>query len=205
MASSKKKSGKKRAPKARGKRPDKKAQAKHAVGKGAPSRSAAPPPLSDNDRRRIADEAAELWRQTNARSGQPAPSAERLEALRGRLLEEGTRSPLPPFAVQLKRLQADEDAFPYDAEHWSDSMGQRTKLGGTPDWIQDDETPGCVDCGNAMTFVAQIDSIEHQNRHNPHSVEAGTPQQRWMFGDVGMIYLFFCFECFETSSIFQCG
>jgi hypothetical protein len=75
-----------------------------------------------------------------------------------------------------------------------DKLGERTKLGGVPDWIQHDDTPICSSCHNFMTFVAQIDSIDFSK------AEAG----EYMFGDVGMIYVFFCFECSETESVFQC-
>jgi len=56
-----------------------------------------------------------------------------------------------------------------------------------------------------MTFVAQIDSIEHDEQHNPHRVDCLSEKQQFMFGDVGMLYVFFCFECLETTSIMQCG
>ena len=56
-----------------------------------------------------------------------------------------------------------------------------------------------------MTFVAQIDSVEHQWKSNPHSVDALSDDQKWMFGDVGMIYVFFCFNCLEPHAEFECG
>ena len=81
--------------------------------------------------------------------------------------------------------------------------GMQTKFGGEPDWIQDCEVPVCTNCGQLMSFVAQIDSIEHDNKHNPlrrHCLD----HQDYMFGDVGMIYVFFCFPCCTTESVFQC-
>jgi len=56
-----------------------------------------------------------------------------------------------------------------------------------------------------MRFVAQLDSIEHDSKSNPHSIEALSRKQHFMFGDVGMIYVFFCFECCQVQSVFQCG
>lgn len=85
------------------------------------------------------------------------------------------------------------------------ALGQRSKLGGKPDWEQSDETPTCPGCGYDMTFVAQIDSIEQESKLNPHSVSALSPEQQYMFGDVGLLYVFFCLECSETETIFQCG
>jgi hypothetical protein len=111
---------------------------------------------------------------------------------------------LPEFRVTLTRLKKGETAYPIDGPHY-EYHGQRTKLGGEPDWVQSDEVPLCSDCGAPMSFVAQIDSVEHQWKSNPHSVDALSDDQRWMFADVGMIYVFFCFECSTTSSIFQCG
>lgn len=75
--------------------------------------------------------------------------------------------------------------------------GYRTKLGGKPDWLQADETPICPDCGEPETFICQIDSIDDVVRDD----EEGT--QTYMFGDSGMIYVFFCFACGETDSVFQ--
>ena len=84
-------------------------------------------------------------------------------------------------------------------------LGRRTKLGGDPDWDQNDEIPVCDNCKQSMTFVAQVDSVEHESNSNPHSVSALSEERKWMFGDVGMIYVFFCFGCLETKSVFQCG
>lgn len=84
-------------------------------------------------------------------------------------------------------------------------LGERSKLGGLPDWEQVDETPGCPDCAQDMTFVAQIDSIEQESKTNPHSISALSKDQQYMFGDVGIIYVFFCFNCLKARAVFQCG
>lgn len=114
--------------------------------------------------------------------------------------------PLPEFRVTLTRLKKGETAYPVGGKipHY-EYHGRRTKLGGAPDWVQNDDVPVCEACQDKMTFVAQIDSVEHQWDSNPHSVPAGSKDQKWMFGDVGMIYVFFCFGCLETKSVFQCG
>lgn len=87
---------------------------------------------------------------------------------------------------------------------YPDSLGLRTKLGGEPDWIQTNETPHCPSCKQKMSFVGQIDSIEHDSEFNPHRIDSVSPEQEYMFGDVGMIYIFFCFDCLESESVFQC-
>lgn len=84
-------------------------------------------------------------------------------------------------------------------------LGERSKLGGTPDWEQVDETPACPICGRSMQFVGQLDSIEHDRKTNPSRMDALSENQQYMFGDVGMIYIFFCFECLEVHAVFQCG
>ena len=106
---------------------------------------------------------------------------------------------LPEIRVELSRPQRGEKAVPLDYPH---HLGMRTKLGGEPDWVQDFETPACVECGNDMTFVAQIDSIEHDNKLNPLRRPA-LGKKDYMFGDVGMVYVFFCFKCTTTQSVFQ--
>ena len=114
---------------------------------------------------------------------------------------------LPEFRVNLTRLKPGETAYPVDGDGFSEDMeGQRTKLGGLPESIQGggEELPDCPSCGNKLLFVAQIDSVEHQWSTNPHSVNALSKDQKWMFGDVGMIYVFFCKECLEAHADFEC-
>jgi hypothetical protein len=72
---------------------------------------------------------------------------------------------------------------------WNLRAGKRHKLGGAPDWIQDDDTPSCPDCAKPMTFYGQLDGIGDEI----------------VLGDCGMIYVFFCFDCGTTQSVFQCG
>src|SRR5687767_2707177 len=108
---------------------------------------------------------------------------------------------LPEFRVSLTRLKRGERAYP--AVH---AEGQRTKLGGDPDYIQGDRpVPKCPECGTSMMFVAQIDSVEHDSDTNPHAVDALSGKQKWMFGDVGMIYVFFCEKCLYAGAMFECA
>lgn len=78
---------------------------------------------------------------------------------------------LPEFRVSLTRSQSGETAYSTDGPHY-ENQGQRTKLGGNPDWIQSEDAPLCPDCDELMSFVAQVDSVEHQWKSNPHSVDA---------------------------------
>mgnify|MGYP002625406988 FL=1 len=109
------------------------------------------------------------------------------------------RRTLNEYRVKLERVKPGERAVPLD---YPDNLGLRTKLGGTPDWIQNDDTPECPECGDLMYFVAQIDSVEHWNPDNPLIVD---PPEHidFMFSDVGMIYVFYCFDCLEVHSLQQ--
>ena len=56
-----------------------------------------------------------------------------------------------------------------------------------------------------MTFVGQLDSMEHQNKDDPHSVRVLSKQQHFMFADVGLIYIFMCFPCSQPMAVLQGG
>ena len=59
------------------------------------------------------------------------------------------------------------------------------KIGGEPDWIQDDETPEC--CGQKCIFYGQLDSLGG----------------KYDLVDSGMIFVFLCHKCLKTHSVFQ--
>ena len=107
---------------------------------------------------------------------------------------------LREFRMRFTPVPKGERAYTRDP---IDALGSRSKLGGSPDWDQGDETPKCRDCRQIMSFIGQIDSIEHHCSKNPH--RQNFDKQQYMFGDVGMIYVFFCFDCLTTKSVFQCG
>jgi hypothetical protein len=69
------------------------------------------------------------------------------------------------------------------------TVGHRDKVGGGPDWLQGPDVPDCPECHEAMSFYGQLDSVGD-------SVA---------LADVGMIYVFVCFDCFATRSILQSG
>lgn len=105
---------------------------------------------------------------------------------------------LPPIKISLSRCADGEPAVPHKLP------GLCTKLGGEPDWIEEPETPICDSCEMEMSFVAQIDSIEHFADYNPLAMNPEI-QQDYMFGNSGMIYVFFCFECCTTKALCQIG
>ena len=83
-------------------------------------------------------------------------------------------------------------------------LGHRSKLGGSPTWEQGNETPSCQNCDKPLTFVGQLDSISFPDEGNPRGFDGLAEDQSYIFGDVGLIYVFFCFDCGDTRSIFQC-
>jgi uncharacterized protein YwqG len=98
----------------------------------------------------------------------------------------------PEYRVRLEPVPAGEAAVP---EQYPENLGQRTKLGGEPIWIQTEQVPECPHCQQPMAFVAQIDSIDHDGYGG---------RGPYMFGDVGMIYVFYCNECTEAQAVVQC-
>ena len=82
-----------------------------------------------------------------------------------------------------------------DALVYPDNLGKRSKVGGAPDWLHNSVDVTCPTCRHAMEFIAQLDSFDYTGTANG--------SRKYMFGDVGMLYLFFCFSCHETHSIFQ--
>lgn len=106
--------------------------------------------------------------------------------------------PLREYRVTLSRATEEQPAI--DLEY-PDHLGLRTKLGGEPTFIHGGEVPNCSTCGTRLHFVAQIDSIEHNWLTNPHAHQA--KEQHFMFGDVGMIYVFYCFTCGQPSCVLE--
>jgi hypothetical protein len=72
---------------------------------------------------------------------------------------------------------------------WNDEGGTRHRLGGEPSWQQTAEWPACPHCKEQMSFYGQLDSIGDE----------------YDLADVGMLYVFVCFECLTTKSVLQSG
>ncbi|MEU9213956.1 hypothetical protein AB0D27_40210 [Streptomyces sp. NPDC048415] len=64
------------------------------------------------------------------------------------------------------------------------------RLGGEPDWIQGDETPGCPLCAHRMTFTAELEE----------GYDFATSAN---FGGGGRGYLFNCQPCSEAAFLWQ--
>ena len=73
---------------------------------------------------------------------------------------------------------------------WADaSVGKRSKIGGKPDFLKNGHSQVCESCGSEMVFYAQIDSVGDDV----------------CLADVGMVYVFVCFNCFTSESFVQSG
>jgi hypothetical protein len=82
----------------------------------------------------------------------------------------------------------DEEANALPKFKWAPKeIGTRHQLGGEPQFLQRESWPNCPACRKSMTFYGQLDSINDDI----------------CIADCGMIYVFVCFECFETTSILQ--
>jgi hypothetical protein len=93
---------------------------------------------------------------------------------------------IPPFRLVPEPLSPEAEnlrGFQWAAPE----VGHRHRLGGEPQWLQQDETPSCPDCGEKMTFYGQLDSINDDI----------------VLADVGLVYVFVCFDDFQARAIVQ--
>ena len=93
---------------------------------------------------------------------------------------------IPPFSLILQ--PEDDEAKNMLGFEWAPgSVGTRHRIGGHPQFIQREDWPVCAECGERMTFYAQLDSLNDE----------------FVIADCGMIYVFVCFECVEVEAIVQ--
>jgi hypothetical protein len=92
---------------------------------------------------------------------------------------------IPPF--RLVPTPLDDEARRVAGFQWADAdVGKRHQLGGEPARaISDADWPRCADCRERMTFYGQLDSISDDI----------------CIADVGLIYVFLCFDCFDVRAI----
>ncbi|MFD8020433.1 DUF1963 domain-containing protein [Streptomyces lavendulae] len=64
------------------------------------------------------------------------------------------------------------------------------RIGGTPDWLQDDETPSCPACAQPMAFVVEL-------------AEGPDPVTAMNFGS-GRAYAHTCTPCGRAAFLWQC-
>ncbi|MEL6106970.1 MAG: hypothetical protein AAFU85_13070 [Planctomycetota bacterium] len=125
--------------------------------------------------------------QTIKRPGRPEFSFEPDTDIRSDLLETVTVISPPSEPVQPSELP--EIRFePVSQDDQSSCLenSNKTKVGGTPDWIQSPNVPRC--CGQEMGFYGQFDSSICE-RHN--------------LADAGMLYVFVCKYCPRPHTVLQ--
>lgn len=92
---------------------------------------------------------------------------------------------IPPFKLVTEPLNSEAASLP--PFKWAGGdVGRRHQLGGEPTFLQKPQLPICS-CGKQMTFYGQLDSINDE----------------FVLADCGIVYVFVCFDCFETKSILQ--
>ena len=95
---------------------------------------------------------------------------------------------IPAFRIRLEPLTSDAEAV-LGFDWAADDIGRRHQLGGEPTWLQGEATPTCPSCGERMTFYGQLDSIGDDIA----------------LADVGLVYVFICFNDYEARAIVQSG
>ena len=93
---------------------------------------------------------------------------------------------MPAFRLRPEPLDAEAESLP--KFKWADdSVGTRHQLGGEPESMPLEDRPRCKDCNKTMTFYGQLDSVNDE----------------WCIADVGVICVFFCFECVTVKAEIQ--
>ena len=94
-----------------------------------------------------------------------------------------TRQRIPAFRLSLEPMEP--AAVGIAGFRWAGGdIGRRNQLGGEPADLQDTDWPMCPSCREEMTFYGQLDSLNDEI----------------VLADAGLIQVFVCFDCLETSS-----
>jgi Domain of unknown function (DUF1963) len=94
---------------------------------------------------------------------------------------------IPPYRLVPRPLDELARSKPPGFKWAKPPAGEHHRIGGHPDFIQKEQHPRCPSCENALTFYAQLDSLNDE----------------FVLGDVGMIYVFVCFDCLEVRALLQ--
>lgn len=93
---------------------------------------------------------------------------------------------IPPFKL-IPEPQS-EEARNLPKFKWAPKeTGTRHQLGGEPSFLQNAIWPVCPHGHGRMTFYGQLDSINDD----------------FCIADCGLVYVFICFDCYESISIVQ--
>jgi hypothetical protein len=92
---------------------------------------------------------------------------------------------LPEYRLELIPTNDEaQNARVFGKYCWKE-LGRRFKIGGIPDFLQEEDWPKCSCCHNQMFFYAQLDTIS----------------DKYDIADSGLIYVFYCFDCNEAKTI----
>jgi hypothetical protein len=86
--------------------------------------------------------------------------------------------------IKLVPKPESEEAKKAIGYEWNELAGRRHFIGGEPDEIHEHSYPKCTDCGEIMTFYAQLDSIGED----------------YDLADCMVIHVYVCFDCFSVQS-----
>ncbi len=90
--------------------------------------------------------------------------------------------PIPEIPLKLAPETSKAKAI-VEGSHGYAAAGDEHKIGGQPDWLQNDETPECTE---PMDFYAQLDHLGSlEGLHD------------------GRIYVFVCRECYTIEALLQ--
>jgi hypothetical protein len=92
---------------------------------------------------------------------------------------------IPAFKLTPLPLSEEAEALLVRPSYVDPVIGERHRLGGTPDGWSDASTPRCPSCGEDMTFYAQLDAL---------------PAGGFDLADAGLILVHICFGCFEVTA-----
>ena len=83
----------------------------------------------------------------------------------------------------------------WESQKWEDGDDQNLyRLGGKPSWIEGRFQFVCPDCKKEMKFLLQLDS-------DLPTVDG----QRWLWGSGGILYVFWCEDCYISGQTWQCS
>jgi hypothetical protein len=137
----------------------------------------------------------EAWSPTDGANRAFLFPADELEPMAAPAVEDRTVLYLGA-ANSVELAESPLDDYGSAREEWA-SAGDRElphvlgQLGGTPHWLQGDETPSCEGCGMDMELTAQWEE-------GPHYATAMN------FGGGGMGYAFTCGPCRKAAFLWQC-
>jgi len=87
------------------------------------------------------------------------------------------------------------DGARWQQQDWGQSNHRQnlSRVGGAPSWVQSAWYPACIDCGEEMPFVMQLDSTLPT-----------TGEGTLLWGNGGMLYTFWCATCRVSGHFWQC-